>query len=80
MSWDAEPPSGSRSWRKPSISFGRCLFASAANLPTMRSIVYPLDLTYYHSRYTTDALRHAIDRDGVVIYDRASDPLLATAR
>ena len=43
-------------------------------------VVYPVDFTHYHSRYTTDALRRAIDRDGVVIYDRASDPSLATAR
>lgn len=43
-------------------------------------IVYPLDFTYYHSRYTTDALRHAIDRDGITIYDHASDPSPATAR
>lgn len=43
-------------------------------------IVYPVDFTYYHSRYTTDVLRRAIDRDGVVIYERESDPSAATTR
>lgn len=43
-------------------------------------IVYPVDFTYYHSRYTTDALRRAIDRDGIIIYDRANPPSAATAR
>ncbi len=43
-------------------------------------IVYPIDFVFYHSRYTTDALRRAIDRDGIVIYDRASDPSAPTAR
>ena len=42
-------------------------------------IVYPVDFTFYHSRYTPDTLRRAIDRDGIVIYDRSA-PSAATAR
>lgn len=43
-------------------------------------VVYPMDFVFYDDRFTTDALRAAIDRDGIVIYDRANPPSAATAR
>lgn len=43
-------------------------------------IVFPVDVTAVATLDPESALRRAIDRDGIVIYDRASEPLTPTAR
>ena len=43
-------------------------------------IVFPVDVTAVASLAPDSAIRRAIDRDGIIIYDRANDPSAATAR
>lgn len=43
-------------------------------------IVFPVDVTAVATLAPDSAIRHAIDRDGIVIYDRANPPSAATAR
>lgn len=42
-------------------------------------IVFPTDLVFYDETASV-ALRHAIDRDGLIIYERVSVPSLDTSR
>ncbi len=43
-------------------------------------IVFPVDVTAVSTLPPDSSIRRAIDRDGIVIYERASDPSAATAR
>lgn len=43
-------------------------------------IVFPVDVTAVSTLALDSSMRRTIDRDGIVIYDRASDPSPATAR
>ena len=44
------------------------------------TIVFPVDVTAVSTLPPDSSIRRAIDRDGIVIYERDSDPAAATAR